>query len=83
MALAALVIDMPKPSWLVEMERKKAHPKKESPLCKDCLYFGKPIKMVKHKGEEWVETHECQIHEGCFNTKFSICCNDWTPRELV
>lgn len=39
-----------------------------------CKHFGPVVKMVKYKGKEWTELHECAIHPGCFNTKYSIIC---------
>lgn len=74
---------MPKPKWLVEAERQREHPKKAPSLCIDCIYLGKPIKQTKHRDEEVVEVYECEIHPGCLNTKYSICCDDWTPVHLV
>lgn len=69
---------MPKPDWLVEAEKKINRLKKAEPVCCDsCIYFGRFIKMTKHRNDEWTEVHECDIHENCFNTKFSIRCDDW------
>lgn len=69
---------MSKPEWLVEQEKKKHVKAYEPRLCVDCIYFGKFVKFTKHKGKEKCEVHECDIHPGCFNTKFSVCCGDWT-----
>lgn len=68
---------MTKPEWLKEQERKKNLPLHEPKKCVDCIYFGKFVKMTKHRGKTKCEVHECEIHPGCFNTMFSICCSDW------
>ena len=68
---------MPKPKWLKD---KEANAKKlivEPNHCGDCIYFGKFIKNIKYKNKEWVELRECDIHPNCFNTKYSICCDDY------
>lgn len=69
---------MTKPEWLKEVERKKSLASTYTPkMCKDCAYFGKPIKQTKHRGKERVWVHECDIHPGCMNTVYSVCCGDW------
>lgn len=52
-------------------------------LCKDCVYFGPIVDWTIHKGSERTEVHECDIHPKCLNTVYSVCCDDWTPRELL
>lgn len=49
----------------------------EPKLCYDCEYYGIPIKITKHQGKEKTAVHECELHEGCFNTKFSGACKDF------
>ena len=39
-----------------------------------------PVKMTKHRNKEWTEVFECIEHPGCFNTKFSICCDDFIAK---
>lgn len=72
---------MPKPDWLVEAEGRVNWVK--CATCWDCIYLGMPVKMTKHRNKSWTEVFECDIHPGCFNTKYSICCDDFTIRELV
>lgn len=47
-----------------------------SRLCEDCAHYGPYHHKAKHKGQEWVEVHECAIHPGCMNSKYSIQCPD-------
>lgn len=67
---------MTKPQWLIDQEKKKQAP--EPRKCCDCIYYGKIVGTTKHKGKERCNVHECDIHPKCFNTRFSICCDDWT-----
>lgn len=69
---------MPKPQWLIDAETKKNKVQRPVDYCIDCIYIGRPFKMTKHKEREWVEVYECDIHPRCFNTKYSICCDDFT-----
>lgn len=64
-----------KPEWLKDAERKRSKPPVDT--CETCIYFGKFVRRVKHKGER-CELHECDIHPKCFNTKHSIKCVDYT-----
>lgn len=73
---------MAKPDWLIEQERKKSQPKREFPKCCDCVYYGRPVKKTRHKGKELIPVFECDLHPGCFNTMYSVRCDDWTPTEL-
>lgn len=66
---------MPKPDWLVEKET--GYVAFELDHCSECIYYGQPIKLTKHKNKEWTEVFECDVHPGCFNTKYSICCDDF------
>lgn len=77
------VVTMPKPDWLVEVEQNRNRITVDPDTCSDCVYLGQPIKLTKHKDRVWTEVFECDIHPGCFNTKFSICCDDFTPEYLV
>lgn len=72
---------MPKPEWLVEQEKRK--PAKEYLTCATCVYFGKPIRETTYKGKERCVIHECSLHPGCFNTKFSIICDDYQEDNLI
>ena len=74
---------MSKPDWLIEAERKRNCRRPDPDTCITCIYLGRPYKLVKHKGIEWTELYECDIHPGCFNTKFSICCDDYTCGQLL
>lgn len=69
---------MPKPPWLVEAENDRSFVKFGT--CEECLYLGMPVKMTKHRNKEWTEVFECIEHPGCFNTKFSICCDDFLAK---
>ena len=71
---------MSKPQWLEDIEEAARHPEV---FCRDCAYFGKIIDWTKHRGTERVEVHECDIHPKCLNTVYSVCCDDWTPAELL
>lgn len=66
---------MSKPEWLINTEQNKKRLELVK-YCSQCRYFGKVVKQTKHKGKEWVDVHECAIHPGCFNTKYSVCCGD-------
>lgn len=65
---------MPKPDWLIENEKKK---RRFIKYCEHCRYFGDIVKQTKHNRKEVVDVHECAIHHGCFNTKYSVGCSDW------
>lgn len=69
---------MTKPQWLIDNEYDATPIHNQPKLCGNCIYFGKFVKMTKHKDKEKCEVHECDIHPGCMNTKFSVCCDDWT-----
>lgn len=69
---------MTKPQWLIDKENHKLEIHRDPDMCCDCLYFGAFVKKTKHKGKDWCEVHECDIHPGCFNTEYSICCDDFT-----
>lgn len=68
---------MPKPQWLIDKEQGVQRIRTEPNTCGKCKYFGRHIKMIRYKGASWEGLHECDVHPGCFNTKFSICCDDW------
>lgn len=74
---------MPKPQWLIDREMKAEAITMIPNMCKDCIYYGSHVKMTKHRGKEWVDVHECDIHPNCFNTKYSICCEDFTRPQLI
>ena len=74
---------MGKPQWLIDKENGIEVKERECNMCIDCAYRGKPFKFTYHKGKEKTAVYECDIHVGCLNTKFSICCDDFTPKELV
>lgn len=65
-----------KPQWLKDREKQKL--RKEPDKCCDCRYFGKIIGETKHKGKERCMIHECDLHQGCFNTRFSYVCDDFS-----
>ena len=67
---------MTKPQWLIDNERKRNAP--EPDMCHTCIYYGKIVGTTKHRGKTRCDVHECDIHPGCFNTQFSICCADHT-----
>lgn len=57
---------------------------REPDLCCDCKHYGRPVKKTKHLGKEKVMVHECDIHPGCYNTMYSIVCDDFVRiREKV
>ena len=56
---------------------------KDPDLCADCIYYGPLVRYTKHKGKERVGVHACDIHPNCENTKYSICCEDFTSSQLV
>lgn len=68
---------MPKPKWLKEIEREKTRVKPPVICCGTCRNFGRFVKYTKYMGKETVEVHECDVHPGCFNTKYSIRCDDY------
>jgi hypothetical protein len=49
-------------------------------MCSDCLHYGDVVSKARHLGKEMVAVHECRLHVGCMNTKYSICCDDFDPR---
>jgi hypothetical protein len=69
---------MSKPQWLKDKEANVQKVTRELDLCVGCIYFGKFVKMGKHRNKEIVEVHECDIHPNCLNTKYSIACDDFT-----
>jgi len=69
---------MPKPQWLINREQQATRITIDPDLCVDCIYYGPFVKFTKHKAKERVEVHACDIHPNCFNTKYSICCDDFT-----
>ena len=72
-----------KPQWLKDIEDGVVHHKRDYNTCGTCIYFGKVIKYVRHRGKNWIQLCECEIHQGCLNTEYSVCCDDYTPEELV
>jgi len=74
---------MPKPQWLKDHEQKKERVVRDPDKCGQCAYFGAFVRNVKHRGREYVELRECDIHPNCLNTKYSIYCDDFTPVKLV
>lgn len=72
--------EMPKPEWLVENEKKKSQVKLDPTMCFDCQHLGEVVGHTRHKGQERVEVFECAMHPGCKNTKYSICCDDYSKR---
>lgn len=74
---------MPKPEWLQDIQHQVHRIKRDPDCCDECIYFGSFVKYSRHHGSEVVEVRECDIHPGCFNTKYSICCDDFTREELV
>lgn len=67
---------MSKPQWLIDKEMQAQRIDVEPDHCDECIYYGRFVKMTKHRGREYTEVHECDIHPGCLNTKYSICCDD-------
>ena len=74
---------MPKPGWLKDKEQQKRRVVREPDKCGDCIYFGMYVRNVRHRGHELVELRECDLHPNCLNTKYSICCDDFTSSQLV
>lgn len=74
---------MSKPQWLKDRESGAKRETAEPDFCVSCAYYGPAVKNVRHKNKEWVELHECDIHPKCYNTKYSICCDDFDPVQLV
>lgn len=66
-----------KPEWLKEAELRQQQSERFYRLCMDCTHFGRPVKHTKYKGKDDCLIHECDIHPGCMNTKFSVGCEDW------
>lgn len=69
---------MSKPQWLKDREAQVQRVVRDPDLCTDCIYYGPLVKFSKHKGNERVEVHACDIHPNCENTKYSIACEDFT-----
>ena len=67
---------MAKPDWLKENEKDRPKVEDTAKKCVDCAYFGRPVKETRHKGKEKCMVHECDIHPGCMNTRFSLACED-------
>lgn len=68
---------MPKPRWLREREAGAKRMSREPDMCFECAMYGHFVKMTRHRGGKPVEVHACLIHPHCFNTKYSICCDDF------
>lgn len=69
---------MSKPQWLKDREAQVQRITVDPELCCECIYYGKFVKYTKYKDKEKVEVHDCDIHPNCLNTKYSICCEDFT-----
>ena len=69
---------MSKPDWLKDREE-AARIARKANLCCECAYYGDIVDYTRHRDAERVTVHECDIHPKCLNTRFSICCDDWTP----
>ena len=74
---------MPKPQWLKDKEAQAHRAVYEPALCCDCVHYGKMFKWTRHRGDERVTGHECDLHSGCLNTKYSIGCEDFAGEQLV
>lgn len=74
---------MSKPGWLKDKEAAVEHLERKEVLCRGCAYFGPIVDWTRHLGKERTEVHECDVHPKCFNTIYSVCCEDWTPAELL
>lgn len=74
---------MSKPQWLIDKEMQARRVSVEPDTCDKCIYYGRLVKYSKHRDKEKVEVHECDLHPGCLNTKYSICCDDFMREELV
>lgn len=74
---------MSKPQWLKNYEQHAEFVVSIPDFCTECIYFGRFVKRTKHRGVEWVDVFDCDIHPNCLNTKYSICCEDFTCEELV
>lgn len=70
----------PKPRWLIDKEMHAERKTNDPDKCWDCVYLGRPHHWARHMGKEPTEAFECAIHQGCFNTKYSICCEDFAPK---
>lgn len=74
---------MPKPQWLIDRENENKRTNREPDMCCDCTFFGAFVRETKHKRKDWCEVHECEIHPGCLNTKYSIGCNNFLNKTTV
>lgn len=66
-----------KPEWLKELEEKRRRGEYCYNLCRDCKHFGRPVRHTRYRGKEDCLVHECDIHPGCMNTRYSVGCADW------
>lgn len=69
-----------KPKWLIDRERQVKRITVDPDLCGDCANRGLHVKFTKYKGSEWTEMFECSAHPKCFNTKYSLCCEDFVRK---
>lgn len=69
---------MSKPKWLRDKQAGAKCIERHHDYCNECIYFGPFVKWTRRKGNVITELHECDIHPKCFNTKFAICCDDFT-----
>lgn len=69
--------------WVKDPKTGSLHLVSEPDLCRDCIYFGPIVDWTRRKDGTRVEVHECDIHPRCLNTVHSVCCDDWTPVDLV
>lgn len=70
---------MAKPSWLKENEEWERRLIKLK-RCHECSHYGPHVRTSKHKGKESTSVHECALHPGCFNTKYSFACKDFAGK---
>jgi len=71
---------VPKPKYIEDSERDKRIYEKAD-KCLLCIHFGTPHHKTRRRTGERVDAFECSLHAGCFNTVYSIACEDWTPRD--
>lgn len=74
---------MPKPKWLKDIESGVSKVKRKQRMCYECEHYGDHVKWTRHRGKEMVDVHECSIHTGCLNTKYSMSCSDFVKNQLL
>ena len=68
----------------LEFERIESKARK----CHKCAHYGNVVYNRKRKSRmdgkmELLDYHECSIHPGCINTRYSLACDDYESSDII